>query len=137
MKRMTATIVALTVLPLLAGGCTKKLQLSIVNHTDTARTIQVSLPEETMAMGQVGPDGGRLTIKVAVKTSDLPAQLQLSAGAGASTSFMVTEDSPDKLWFHVTRQGKLAGPYEKKDVHVETEETENVDIKAGERMIVK
>jgi hypothetical protein len=131
---VTATLVAMA---MLTGGCTKKVQLSVANHSDSVRTVQVTLPEETMTLGQVGANGGRLTSTVTVKTSDLPAQLQLSAGAGATNSFMVTEDTPDKLWFHITRDGKLAGPYDKKDVHVETEETGKVGVSVDQQMIVK
>ncbi len=54
MKRITVMMVALAVLPLLAVGCTKKLQLTIVNHSDTARTIQV-----TTARGDDDPGPGR------------------------------------------------------------------------------
>jgi hypothetical protein len=133
---MTVTV-TLVAIAMLAGGCNKKVQLSIANHSSTARTIQVTVPDETMTLGQVGADGGRLTSTVTVKNSDLPAQLQLSAGAGATNSFMVTEDTPDKLWFHVTRDGKLAGPYDKKDVHVETEETGKVNVSVDQQMIVK
>jgi len=137
MRFTTAMIVGLAVLMMLAGGCTKKVQLTIVNHSDVTRTIQVTTPEETMTLGQVGPSGGKLTSTVKVKTSDFPAQLHMSAGAGASTSFTVTEDSPSKWWFHISRTGALAGPYGEKDIHVETAEDAEIQVKSEPRMIVK
>ncbi len=137
MRLMTIAIASMAALAMLAGGCSKKVELTIVNHSDVARTIQVTVPNETMTLGQVGANGGKLTSKVAVKNSDLPAQLRISAGAGAATSFMVTEDSPDKWWFHITHSGAIAGPYGKKDVHVETVEDANVEVKSEPRMIVR
>lgn len=137
MKRITVAIVALAVLPMLAGGCVKKVQLTIMNHGDTARDIQVTTPEETITLGTVGPNGGKLTGVVAINASDLPAQVRLSAGAGASTSFMVTEDTADELSFHISRTGALAGPYGKKDVHVETEQDADVTVKSEGKMVVK
>jgi len=137
MKRIVAAVVVLAVLPLVVGGCTRKVELTIANHSDAARTIQVTTPDETMTLGQVSPGGGKLTHKISVKNSDLPAQCQISAGSGASTSFMVTEDSPAKLWFHISGTGALAGPYGQKDVHVETEERGTVEGRTQPEMIVK
>jgi hypothetical protein len=137
MRATTVTLVGLAMLAMLVGGCTKKVELTIVNHSEISRTIQVTGPEETMTLGQVGPNGGSLTATIAVKASDLPAQLHMSAGAGASTSFAVTEDSPDRWWFHITNTGTLAGPYGRKDVHVETTEEATVEVKSEPRMIVK
>jgi hypothetical protein len=137
MKRIVATVVALTVLPLLVGGCYKPVELTITNKSETARTIQVTTPDGTMTVGQVSPGGGKLTQKIRVKNSDLPAQLQILAGSGASTSFMVTEASPAKLWFYISGTGAMAGPYGQKDVHVETEERGTVEGRTQPEMIVK
>ncbi|MCJ7544002.1 MAG: hypothetical protein MUP47_05455 [Phycisphaerae bacterium] len=137
MRRMTVVVVALAVLPMLAGGCVKKVQLTIMNHGDTAREIQVTTPEETTTLGSVGPNEGQLTGLVAIKTSDFPAQVRLSAGGGATTSFMVTEDTADRLWFHISRSGAMAGPYGKQDVHVETEKDAEVTVKSEGKMVVK
>ncbi len=137
MKRILVALVVLTVLAMLGGGCTKKVELTIMNHGDMARQVQVTTPAETLTLGSVGPNGGKLTGLVAIKASDLPAQVRLSAGAGASTSFMITEDTADRLWFHISRAGSLAGPYGKKDVHVETEKDADVTVKTEEKMVVR
>jgi hypothetical protein len=137
MKRILATIVVLAVLPMLVGGCVKKVELTIMNHGDTARTIQVTTPEGTVQWGQVGPNGGKLTDKLTVKNSDLPAQVRISAGGGAATSFQVTEDTADHLWFHISRSGELAGPYGKKDEHVETVQDTSVTVKSQGSMVVR
>ena len=117
---------------LLAGGCTKKVQITVLNHTEASRTIQLTVPDDMMTLGAVGP-GGRLSSTLAVKKSDLPASCRLSAGAGAEQSFAVTEDSPDEWWFHITAAGRLAGPYGKRDVHVETEDGGTIDVPVGRR----
>lgn len=137
MKRITVVILALAVLPMLTLGCTKKVQLTIVNHAETARDIQVTTPEETLTLGSVGPNGGSLTGMIAIKSSDLPAQVRISAGAGANASFMVTEDTADRVWFHISRTGALSGPYNKRDVHVETEQDATITVKSEGTMVVK
>lgn len=116
----------------LAAGCTKKVNVTIYNHTDVSRTIQLTVPDETSALGAVGP-GGRLSSTLVVQKSDLPASCNLSAGAGASQSFTVTEDSPSRWWFHITRQGRLVGPYGKRDVHVETEDGGTIEVPVKRR----
>jgi len=116
----------------LAAGCTKKVEITVFNHTDVSRTLQLTVPDETTTLGAIGPNG-RLSTTLVVKTADLPASCNLSAGAGASQSFTVTEDSPSKWWFHVTRQGRLVGPYGKKDVHVETEDGGTIEVPVKRR----
>ena len=120
----------------LAGGCTKKVQITVANHSEMTRTIQLSTPDETSTVGAVSPSG-RLTTTLTVKTSDLPAQCRLSAGGSAQQSFIVTEDSPSKWWFHITKNGSLAGPYGEKDVHSESEQTIDVSVPAGRTTILK
>ena len=120
----------------LLAGCSKKVEITIYNHTDVSRTVQATVPDETMTLGAVGPNG-RLSATISVKKSDLPASCHLSAGAGAQQSFTVTEDSPSKWWFHVTRAGRLAGPYGRSDVHVETEDRGTVEMPVKRRTILK
>jgi hypothetical protein len=130
------TGLSLLTLTVLAAGCNKKIQLTIANHSDVARTIQMSTPEETMNVGAVSP-GGRMKTTLSVKTSDLPADCYLSAEGGAKQTFTVTEDSPSKWWFHVSADGTLAGPYGEKDVHAETTETTTITVPIGTRTVVK
>lgn len=137
MKRTLVTIAALAMLGMLAGGCTKKVTLNIMNHGDAAREIQVTTPDETMTLGQVGPNGGRMTHPIRIKSSDFPAQVRVSAGGGANASFMVTDDTADKLYFHISASGALAGPQTKDDVYVETVKDAEVTVKGEGEMVVK
>lgn len=121
---------------LLVAGCDKKVQITVHNHTELTRTVQLSTPDETMTVGAIGPQG-RLSTTLKVKSDDLPAQCHLSAGGGARQSFMVTEDSPSKWWFHITADGTMAGPYGKDDVHTETGQDADITVPAGQRMIVR
>jgi len=119
-----------------AGGCTKKVRVTIVNHTDVSRPVQLTVPDGTMPLGRVGPNSS-LTSTLTVKKDDLPAPCNLSAGGGASQSFAVTEDSPAAWWFHITGAGTMAGPYREDDEHVETEDRGTITVPAGRRMLVK
>jgi len=131
-NRAVLSLIALAV-GTAVGGCTKKIDITILNHTDASRTIQLTGPYETETLGAVGAHG-RLSSTLAIKTSDLPASCNLSAGAGAQQSFRVTEDSPSAWWFHVTNTGRLAGPYGKHDVHVETEDGGTIEVPVKRRM---
>ena len=114
------------------AGCTKKMRVTISNHSAEARRITVTCPDGTLPVGAVSA-GGRFTHTLAVKAEDLPAQCTYSAGMGVSQSFTVSEDTKDKLWFRITKDGQLMGPYTKDDVHVETEDrgTVKLTIPAG------
>ena len=135
MKPRTLMLLVLLAGVALAGGCMKKVDLTITNHGDAALALQLSTPDETMSIGSVGP-GGKLSTVLSLKKDDLPAQCRLAAGS-AEQSFMVTEDSPAKWWFRITKEGKVAGPYGKDDVHMETQETMKATIPMGQKMIVK
>lgn len=119
----------------LAAGCDKKIELTVMNHSETTRTIQLTTPEETATIGSVSA-GGRLATVLKVKDSELPAQCRISAGAAAQ-SFSVTKDSPDKWWFHVTKDGQVTGPYGKNDVHSESEKTIDVTTPVERSTILK
>ncbi|MCE5326689.1 MAG: hypothetical protein LLG01_09760 [Planctomycetaceae bacterium] len=125
MKSTRLLLVALVACAAVAAGCEKKVLVTVMNHSDLARTVRLSTPDETMTMGTVGAEG-RQSMTLAVKTSDMPAQCRIAAGTGSDLSFPVTDDTPSKLWFHITKDGKLAGPYGKNDVHTESEK--NVDV---------
>ncbi len=118
------------------GGCTKKVQITIRNHSDVSRSVQLTVPDGTMPLGSVGPKSS-LTSTLKVKTDDLPAPCNLSAGGGASQSFTVTDDSPSAWWFHITGEGRMAGPYGKNDVHTETEDRGTIEATTDTRMLLK
>lgn len=126
MKTLPTILAILAAVCLIGGGCAKQVEITVANHSDMSRSIQLTVPDETMTLGTVGA-GGKLTSMLKVKNENLPAQCALSAGAGATTNFMVTANSPAKWWFHVTADGRLAGPYGKDDVHVETEDLGEVE----------
>jgi hypothetical protein len=135
MKLAKITGLSLMTLAVLATGCDKKIQLTVANHSDISRTVQMSTPDETMNVGTVSPNG-RMKTTLSVKTSDLPADCYLTAEGGAKQTFTVTEDSPSKWWFHISADGVLAGPYGKDDVHAETTES-NTLVPLGTRTVVK
>jgi hypothetical protein len=118
------------------AGCTKKIKVTIRNHTTSDKTVQLTVPDGTRTIGVVGKNSG-MTHTLAVKKDDLPAQCHYAAGAGASVSFEVSDDSPDIWFFHITNDGKLAGPYGKNDVHTETENRGKVELRTGTQMIVE
>jgi len=136
MKISHLIAVALLCSVVLVGGCTKKVQVTVMNHTDVSRPVQLTVPDGTMVLGSVGPNSS-LTSTLKVKTDDLPAPCNLSAGGGASQSFTVTEDSPSAWWFHITAEGRMAGPYGENDVHTETEDRGTIEATTGRQMLVK
>jgi len=136
MLRKTVMLLVALVLVAAVSGCSKKVRLTIANHSDMTRNLQLTDAEETHTIGAVSADGS-LTYTLKIKNEDLPAQCSLSAGPGSSQSFMVTEDSPDKWWFHITADGKVAGPYGKKDVHTETELRTDMEIQADTETVVE
>ena len=134
----TSHLIAVAVLcaGVLVGGCTKKVHISVRNHTDVSRPIQLTAPDGTMAIGSVAPKSV-LTSTLAIKKDYLPAPCNISAGGGASQSFTVTEDSPSAWWFHITGEGRMAGPYGENDVHTETEDRGTIKATTGRRMLVE
>jgi len=118
------------------AGCTKKVKVTIRNHTNADKTVQLTVPDGTRTIGVVGKHSG-LTHTLAVKKDDLPAQCHYAAGAGASVSFELSDDAPDEWFFHITNDGRLAGPYGKNDTHTETEDRGKIKVKTGTRMIVE
>ena len=135
MKKMSLLLVAALVATL-ATGCQKKVQLTIYNHTDSPKTVQLTVPDGTQTLGTVGPDGGYMTSKLVVKVSDLPAQARLSAD-GAATSFTVMDDSPGTWWFHI-EPGKIAGPMQRQDMYTPPAVLDaDIKVKSEPRMIVR
>jgi len=135
MLRNIALILVVAALVAGVSGCSKKVQLTIANHSDSSRSLQLTGPEETQTIGAVSA-GGRLTYTLKIKNADLPAQCNLAAGPGSHQSFTVTEDSPDKWWFHITAEGQVAGPYGKKDIHTESDLEVDMEVQADIETIV-
>ena len=130
-------VISLLICAAMTVGCTKKVKVTIANHSDISRSINLTVPDGTMVVGSVGA-GSRLMHTLTVKTADLPAQCNYSAGpGGVSQSFTVTEDSPDKWWFHITAQGRMTGPYTKDDVHTETEDLGEIEVEVNTEMLVR
>lgn len=137
MKTTHLIAVSLLCAAICAGGCTKTVSLTIMNHTETARNLQLTVPDGTMPVGTVGPNGGTMMTKMKVNNSDLPAMCNLSAGAGASQSFTVTEDSPSAWWFHVTPEGKLVGPLGKHSEYIKDVDGGTIEMRSTPRTIVR
>jgi len=120
----------------LTAGC-KKVNLMVYNHSDSAREIRVTTPEEgTLPVGSVSAGGGRLSYTIKIKNEDMPARCGVSAGVGNTQVFTVNEDTKDKLWFHVTRNGELTGPFTKDDTFVDSEDGMEIEMKVQEELIV-
>ena len=136
MKTNHLIAIALLSAAVCAGGCTKTVKITIMNHTDVSRPVQLTVPDGTMTLGAVGPNS-RMSSSLKVKKDDLPASCNLSAGSGASQSFTVTDESPSAWWFHVTADGKLVGPLGKNDVHTETEDRGTIELRSRPKMQLK
>ena len=129
-------LVSLAAMVLVTTGCSKKIRMTIRNNSTTARKIQLTAPDGTRPIGVVNPSS-MLTHTFKIKNDDLPAQCQLSGGLGASLDFPVDDETPEKLFFHITNKGQFVGPMGEKDVHVETEDRGKVKITTERRMIVE
>jgi hypothetical protein len=136
MKTNHLIAVALLSAAVCAGGCTKTVKITVMNHTDVSRQLQLTVPDGTTTLGAVGPNS-TMSSTLKVQTSDLPASCNLSAGGGASQSFTVTDDSPSAWWFHVTADGKMVGPLGKNDIHTETEDRGKIEIRSDPKMLLK
>jgi len=137
MKRNMTLILAVLLAGGLLAGCSKSVDLTVMNHTGSSNEISVTCPTTgTMPVGTVGP-GGSLSYKVSVPNDDLPARCTLSAGPGISQAFTITPSTPGAYWFHITKAGSLAGPYGKDDVHTETNPTEEVNLRVDNGMVVR
>ncbi|NBB95781.1 MAG: hypothetical protein GVY16_08575 [Planctomycetes bacterium] len=136
MKSATWMCLLLAVCLVFVAGCDKKIALTIRNHSDMPRQVQMSDPYETMTVGTIGPEGVmRTTLRV--KKDDLPAQCSLTAAGGVTETFRVNDDSPDKWWFHIGENGDIAGPYGKNDVHVESDQTIDVTTPVQQKTLVR
>ena len=130
-------VVALLVAVGFSAGCSKQITFTVYNHGDTARNIQITVPQGTMSVGSASPDGGRIVRTLKIKNEDLPAQCNLSAGFGASQSFTVDELTKDKLWFHISKDGAITGPLDKDSTHIENADPDVIRLKSPPRMIVE
>jgi len=135
MKRSNVILVALLAGTVLMVGCVKKVKVTIMNHSPQPQTVQLTVPDGTMTVGTVSA-GGSLSHTLKVKTEDLPAQCNYSI-TGSSLSFTVDEDSPGRWWFHITKDGRITGPYGKKDTHVETEHKGTIKVTVPGGMVVE
>jgi len=136
MKTNHLVAIALLCAAVCAGGCTKTVNITVMNHSEVSRQLQLTVPDGTMTLGAVGPNS-TFSSSLKVKKDDLPAPCNLSAGSGASQSFTVTEESPSAWWFHVTADGKLVGPLGKNDVHTETEDRGTIEMRSRPKMLLK
>jgi hypothetical protein len=117
-------------------GCTQKVRMTIRNHGTTARKVQLTAPDGTRPLGIVNPSS-MLTHTFKIKKDELPAQCQLSAGAGAFCDFDVNDETPERLFFHISSKGQFVGPMTENDVYVEKEDRGKVDVTTKRRMIVE
>ena len=137
--RMTGkiTVISMLVCVALMVGCSREVTLTIYNHSSAPRNIQVTVPDATRPIGSVSA-GGRIKHTVKIKNDDLPAVCNCSAGAGASQSFTVDDETPKDLWFHITKNGAMTGPYDKDSIHTETGDPDvDIRIRSEPRMIVE
>jgi hypothetical protein len=136
MKTNHLIAIALLSAAVCVGGCTKTVKITIMNHTDVSRQIQLTVPDGTTTLGAVGPNS-TMSSTLKVQTSDLPASCNLAAGAGASQSFTVTDDSPSAWWFDINPDGTLTGPFGKNDERSVTEPRGKIEIRSEPKMLLK
>ena len=136
MKTSHLVAIALLSAAVCAGGCTKTVGITVMNHTDVSRQLQLTVPDGTMTLGAVGANS-MISSTMKLKKDDLPAQCNLDAGSGASQSFIVTDDSPSAWWFHISAAGRLVGPLGKNDVYTETEDRGTIEMRSRPRMQLK
>jgi len=105
----------------------KQVTLTIYNHSSTPRNIQITTPDGTRPIGSVSANG-RIIHTVKLHAVDLPAVCNCSVGAGVSQSFTIDDETQESLWFHITKKGTLAGPYDKDSVRREKGDPD-VDIR--------
>lgn len=133
----THTIVlGLTLAAAMAGGCSKEVEVTIRNHSAADRTLQLTVPTGTRQIGAVAPKSS-FTHTIKIKKDLLPAPCHYSAGAGASVSFEITDESPELWFFHITGDGRMVGPLREYDVHVEEEKRGEIRKTVERRMIVE
>ena len=109
-----------------AAGCQKKVQITFFNHTNSVLPVKVTTPEHgTVPVGSIAGNGSQIRYTVRIKTDLLPAQCACAMGL-ASKTFTITEDTPDRLWFHLTRKG-LAGPVDEGTTLIDAEKI--IDVK--------
>jgi len=136
MKTSHLVAIALLCAAVCAGGCTKTVNITVMNHTDVSRQLQLTVPDVTMTLGAVGANS-MISSTMKVKKDDLPAQCNLDAGSGASQSFVVTDESPSAWWFHISAAGKLVGPLREGDRYTETEDRGTIELRSGPKMQLK
>jgi len=136
MKTNHLIAIALLSAAVCAGGCTKTVKITIMNHTDVSRPVQLTVPDGTMTLGAVGPNS-RMSSSLKVKRDDLPASCNLSAGSGASQSFTVTDESPSAWWFDVNPDGTLTGPFGENDERSVTEDRGTIELRSRPKMQLK
>jgi hypothetical protein len=136
MKLAKLTLICLAACALGLAGCDKKIKLTIRNHTDVARQVQITNTEETMTVGRLAA-GSVMRTTLKVKKSDLPAQCGIAADGTPTQAFLVDDDTPGKLWFHITKEGTISGPYGENDEYVETEKTMDITAPVDQRTIVR
>ena len=136
--RMTVRVVGLAALvcAVMLAGCTKKVRVTVYNHSESPMRVRVTVPDGTVQLGAVSANGGRVSHVVKVKHEDFPAPCSASAGPGNMQRFEIDDDTPKKLWFHITTKGRLVGPYEKRDEHVEETIDTEIKVKSRARTVV-
>ncbi len=135
-RAKTAALTVLLTAMAVTAGCSKEVTSTIINHTDNSLPVRLTLPQGTQSIGTVGADSS-LKHKFKISGDDLPARCSYSAGAGLSTPFTVTEDSPDKVWFHISKTGQFVGPMTKDDTYVHDEQTGEIRIKSSGGTVIE
>ncbi len=132
----TAALAAVLTALVVVAGCSKEVTSTIRNHTDNAMLVKLTVPEGTRTIGKVGADSS-MSHKFKIKNEYLPARCTYMAGVGLSSSFTVTEDSPDKVWFHISKNGQIVGPMTEKDTFVHEEKTGEIRLKRSGGTVIE
>ena len=130
-------VVSLLVLVGITAGCSKQVTFTIYNHSDAPCDIKITVPDQsTHNCGSVASDGGSLVYTLKIDNKQLPARCNLSDGHGQNQPFTVTEFTKPNQWFHIKKDGTIAGPLDKDSGITHTSDPDVIRTNSGSRMIV-
>jgi len=93
-----------------SGGCAKKVKVTFTNLTaDDVDLVVMSAQTGKMAVGALGPFGGRKAVGLKFDKDKLPAKVAWKAGSVAAGSFAVNERTPRELWVDIKPGGSSRG----------------------------
>jgi hypothetical protein len=124
MKRTSELACLIVVLAgLTVAGCSKEVTIHIDNATSTDLEARLEpegvLPDRSVIVPADLAASPR--IKVEIESEDLPMTFTVTAGDFEPMRFSIHEDTPGKLWIHITPNGILQPVGKGASIHVKHE----------------